>query len=236
VATALIYGLTGGPVARALGVASTGPGGVLLIGATKVGRAIGRALQHEGITVVLWTNDDEHARSAEADGLTVHRSDPTEAVGETAPSYLDGLEYALAVSDDDALNAMISADLSEYFGSRHVFQLPVAGGPTASFYTRVPVLFDDSATHDELLARIEAGAELAVVEPPAGANGETEMRTLLGADGIPTFVLTPEQRLHVLAAADRAPLKPGQRLIGLSRPRGTPAAQGGEMRGVDDAR
>ena len=34
VATALIYGLSGGPVARALGVASTGPGGVLLIGAT----------------------------------------------------------------------------------------------------------------------------------------------------------------------------------------------------------
>jgi NhaP-type Na+/H+ or K+/H+ antiporter len=217
VATALIYGLTGGPVARALGVASTGPGGVLLIGATKVGRAIGGALQHEGITVVLWTNDDEHARAAEADGLTVHRSDPTEAVGETA-SYLDGLEYALAVSDDDALNAMISADLSEYFGSRHVFQLPVAGGPTASFYTRVPVLFADSATHDELVARIEAGGDVAGVELPAGAKGETEMRTLLGADGIPIFVVTPEQSLHVLAAADRPALKPGQRLFRLSGP------------------
>ena len=38
VATALIYGLSGGPVARALGVASTGPGGILVIGATRVGR------------------------------------------------------------------------------------------------------------------------------------------------------------------------------------------------------
>ena len=37
VATALIYGLSGAPVARALGVASTGPGGVLLIGSTPVG-------------------------------------------------------------------------------------------------------------------------------------------------------------------------------------------------------
>jgi NhaP-type Na+/H+ or K+/H+ antiporter len=218
VATALIYGLTGGPVARALGVASTGPGGVLLIGATKVGRAIGRALQHEGIAVVLWTTDDEHARAAEADGLTVHRSDPAEAATETAPSYLDGLEHALAVTGDDALNAMISTDLSEYFGSGHVFQLPVADGRTASLYTRVPVLFDDSATHDELLARIEAGGDIAVVEPPAGANGETEMRTLLGADGIPIFVVTPEQSLHVLAAADRPALKPGQRLHRLIRP------------------
>ena len=55
VATALIYGLSGGPVARALGVASTGPGGVLLLGATPVGRAIGRALQDRGLTVLVWT-------------------------------------------------------------------------------------------------------------------------------------------------------------------------------------
>ena len=61
VATALIYGLSGGPVARALGVASTGPGGVLLIGGTPVGRAIGRALQDRGITVLVWTGDDEYA-------------------------------------------------------------------------------------------------------------------------------------------------------------------------------
>ncbi|MGZ6213427.1 MAG: cation:proton antiporter [Candidatus Limnocylindria bacterium] len=63
VATALLYGLTGGPVARALGVASTGPGGVLLVGATPVGRAIGRILQDRGMTVVLWTGNDEHAAS-----------------------------------------------------------------------------------------------------------------------------------------------------------------------------
>ena len=48
VATAPIYGLTGGPVARALGVASTGPGGVLLVGSTPVGRAIGRTHTRTG--------------------------------------------------------------------------------------------------------------------------------------------------------------------------------------------
>ena len=53
VATALIYGLSGGPVARALGVASTGPGGVLLLGATPVGRAVGRALHDRGLTVLV---------------------------------------------------------------------------------------------------------------------------------------------------------------------------------------
>ena len=220
VATALIYGLTGGPVARALGVASTGPGGVLLVGSSPVGRAIGRALRDRGLTVVLWSATDEHARAAEADGLTVYKSDPTQNTGETAPSDLDGLDYALAVSDDEALNAMIATDLSEYFDRGHVFQLPVTDGPTATFYARVPVLFDDSATHDKLLAQIEAGAEIGVAEAAAaaGANGHTDLDARLGPDGMPMFVLTPGKSLHVLAAGDRPPLEAGQELIGLTTP------------------
>ena len=215
VATALIYGLSGAPVARALGVASTGPGGFLLVGSTPVGRAIGRALKDRGLTVVLWTGNDDHARAAKADGLTVYRGDLTEDLSSGIPSDLEGLEYALAVGDDEALNAMIATDLSEYFGRGRVFQLPVTDGRAADFYTRVPVLFDDSATHDELLARIKAGDKVAVAQP-AGANGGTDLRARLGADGIPMFVLTPGKDVHVLAAGDRPPLKPGQELIGLS--------------------
>ena len=170
VATALIYGLSGEPVARALGVASTGPGGVLLVGATPVGRAIGRALKERGLTVVLWTGNDDRARAAEADGLTLYQGDPTEDATAGILSDLDGLDYALAVGDDEALNAMIATDLSEHFGRGRVFQ-PVTDERAADFHTRVPVLFDDSANHDNLLARIEAGGEIVVAEAPAGANG-----------------------------------------------------------------
>ena len=215
VATALIYGLSGGPVARALGVASTGPGGVLLVGSTPVGRAIGPALTGQGLTVVVWTGNDDNARAAEADGLTLYRGDPTEDATAGVPSDLDELDYALAVGDDEALNAMIATDLSEYFGRGRVFQLPVTDGRTADYYSRVPVLFDNAANHDELLARIEAGGEIVVDQAPAGANGETDIRTRLGATGMPMFVLTPGKDLHVLAADDRPPLQPGQELIGL---------------------
>jgi NhaP-type Na+/H+ or K+/H+ antiporter len=216
VATALIYGLTGAPVARALGVASTGPGGVLLIGATEVGRALGRALQHQGIAVVVWTRNAKDAHAAEADGLTVDQTDPTQAAAGTVPSYLDGIEYALAVSDDEALNAMIATDLSEYFGDDHIFQLPIADAHTASYYTRVRELFEQTATHEELRARIGAGSEIAIVDPPAAANGQTDIRAGLGADVIPMFVHTPGRDLRILSITDRPSLKPGQNLIGLS--------------------
>ena len=160
-------------MARALGVASTGPGGVLLLGATPVGRAIGRALQDQGLKVIVWTRNDERARAAKADGLSVYQGDPTADAAADAPSELDELEYALAVGDDEALNAMVATDLSEYFGREHVFQLPASDGRTADFYTRAQVLFDDSANHDELLSRIKAGAEITVTEAPAaGKNGK----------------------------------------------------------------
>jgi CPA1 family monovalent cation:H+ antiporter len=214
VATALIYGLSGGPVARALGVARTGPGGVLLIGASPVGRAIGGALQARGLTVVLWTANEEFARAAEADGLMLYKGDPTQDATETTPSELDGLVYALAVGDDEGFNAMVATDLSEYFGSEHVFQLPVSEQRAADFLSRVPILFDRSATHEALLSRIEAGDEISVVGP-AGANGGDDRRADVGAIGIAMFIHTPGKYLEILTAGDRPKLETGQELIGL---------------------
>ena len=214
VATAVIYGLSGAPVARWLGVAQTGPGGVLLIGATSVGRAIGRALHGRGLTVVMWTPNEQSAAAATADGLTVYHGDPTEDAVAEAPSDLDQVEYALAVGSDEALNAMIAADLSEYFGRDRVFQLPPTAGQTADFYTRTQLLFDASASHDMLAARLQAGAEITGVAAPT--TGETDVVARLGLTGIPMFIYTPGKYLHILTETDRPPLTPDQDLIGLA--------------------
>ncbi len=163
----------------------------------------------------MWTGDDESVRAAEADGLTVYQDDLTEDAASDHPSELDGLEYALVLGDDEALNAMVGADLSEHFGSDRVFQLPARDERTAEFYTRAQVLFDDSASHDELLARLDAGSEIVVAEAPAGTSGETDIGARLGAAGIPMFVYTPGKDLRVLTAGDRPSLEAGQELIGL---------------------
>ena len=214
VASALIYGLSGGPVARALGVATTGPGGVLLIGGSPVARAVGRALQDRGITVLVWTGDDEYAGAAKSDGLSVYQGNPTEDATSDAPSELDEVQYALAMSDDEALNAIIATDLSEYFGRDRVFQLAPKDDGTGDFYTRTTVLFDGSATHDQLLAQIKAGGTITVTEAPA----KGKKRTGDGAGGaadLPMFVLTPGKDLQVIAAGDHPTLGIGQELIGL---------------------
>ena len=74
---------------------------------------------------MVWTGDDEYAAAAKSDGLSVYDGNPTEDASSDAPSELDELEYALAVAEDEAFNAMIATDLSEYFGRDRVFQLAV---------------------------------------------------------------------------------------------------------------
>ena len=164
--------------------------------------------------MLLWTTNDEYARDARADGLTVYASDPTVDATETGPSGLDEIAYVLAVGEDDALNATVATDLSDYFGRGHVFQLAVGERREAAFLTRVPILFDSSATHDELLARIQAGGEISVIEP-TGANGGDDRPAGIGANGLAMFVHTPGKELAVIVAGDGTELKDGQELIGL---------------------
>jgi hypothetical protein len=163
---------------------------------------------------VLWTSHDEDARAARAEGLAIYRGALLEDANVDAPTELDEVETALLVSDDDALNAIAAADLSDHFGAGNVYQVAPGGDEErAGFYTRTRILFDDAATYDELARRLEAGASVAV-HGPATEDGE-DVLGRLGASGIPMFIYTPDQDLHVLTAGEGPMLEPGQELIGL---------------------
>ena len=99
---------------------------------------------------------------------------------------------------------MAASDLSEHFSRDHVFQLAAKDEQAADFYSRVTVLFDDAASHEELLGRIQAGAEITITK---AATAQVE--------GIRMFVHTPGKDLRIIAAGDRPKLEAGQELIGL---------------------
>lgn len=211
VAAALIYGLSGAPVARALGVASTGPGGVLIVGATRVARAIASALNEHGVTAVVWTASEKRAAKARSEGLTVYAGDPSGAASSEPPPELDGIENAMVVTDDDGLNAMMAADLGEYFGRRRVYQLATAEDDDEGFFLRAQALFDRSATDEELAGRLKKGARIKVVKSEPGDSAGFP-------DGaIAMFVLEAGGELRILTAGDRPELEPGDQAIGLAR-------------------
>ena len=211
VATALIYGLSGAPVAKALGVSRTGPGGVLIIGASRVARAIARALNERGVTAVIWTSNHELEKAAGDEGLTVYRGDPTAVDSGHPPPELDDVESALLMTDDDGLNGMLAADLGQYFGHDRVYQLAPSGGDDTDFYVRSRVLFDESATHDELEARLEQGAAVDALK--VGLKDQAEV----GEGAIAMFVRSPD-KLRVVTAGDAPKLAPTDELIGLATP------------------
>jgi hypothetical protein len=165
---------------------------------------------------VLWTANDEYARAVAADGLPVYRGNPLEDATSGTPSGLEGIELALMVGDDENLCAMAATDLAEYFGRDRVFQLAVSEGPAADFLTRVPVLFDNSASHDALLTRIKGGAKIAVAARATGENAQAAVQDRPVVSGMPMFVLTPGKTLRVLVAGDEPELETGQVLISLS--------------------
>lgn len=215
VGTALIYGLSGASVAKALGVSRSGPGGVLLIGADTVGRAIGKALRAQGLTAYLWSGNEEETRAAKADGLEVYVGDPDADANSNLPTGLDDIEYVLAVSEDEALNAMVAADLADYFGQGQVFQLAVTDQQDTEFYIRAPILFDDSLVHEDLAARLEAGAVI-TASPVQAADGEETIAADLSADRVPMFIHTPDESLRPVAAGEHLQLEAGQVVIGLT--------------------
>ena len=115
------------------------------------------------------------------------------------------------MTDDDGLNGMLSADLGQYFGHDRVYQLAPSGGDDIDFYVRSRVLFDESATHDELEARLEQGA---VVD---GLKVDSEHRAAVDDGAIAMFVLSPDA-LHIVVAGEAPKPDPGDELIRLAAP------------------
>lgn len=206
VATALLYGLSGASVAKALGVSSTGPGGVLVFGHTRVARAVAHALQDRGVTAVMWISGERQAKVARDEGLTVYAGDPTAAAASDPPPELDDIENAIVATDDDGFNAMLAADLGEYYGRNNVYQLATSEEDESGFYVRAQVLFDRSATHDQIEARLAQGSEVGV--KPGG-------QVDVGEGVIPMFVLKAGEDLQIVTAEDKQQLEPGDELVAL---------------------
>lgn len=209
VAAALIYGLSGPPVAKALGVSRTGPGGLLIVGNSRVGRTIAHALGDRGVTAVMWIAGEEPTKLARDEGLVVYGGDPTAAASSDPPPELEDVEDVLIASDDDGFNAMLAADLGEYYGRGHVFQLASGETDDTGFYVRAPVLFDESATYDELAARLQRGARVEDIEV------DSEGGFTLDQGAIPMFVLEAGGELRILTAGETPDPGPGDELIAL---------------------
>ena len=123
--TVVFYGLIAKPAARWLKVSSPDQDGFLVLGAHRVARRIGRALQSHGKRVILIDSNYRNVSLARLEGLTAtNGSILSDNAHEDLP--LEGIGTLLALTPNDEVNTLACVRFAEIFGRSNVFQLSPA--------------------------------------------------------------------------------------------------------------
>ncbi|MDT9600523.1 cation:proton antiporter [Sphingosinicella rhizophila] len=126
-ATIVAHGFTIGPVARLLGLTSNEPPGILIVGATPWSLSLADHVGRLGIPVLI--SDRSWQRLADARGRGV----PTyhgEILAEATEEDLDFHRFGVlvAVTDNEAYNALVCSEFAPELGRDSVYQLGDAAG------------------------------------------------------------------------------------------------------------
>lgn len=162
--TVSLQGFLIGPLARALGLASTTRPSLVIVGSNPWTAALAQTLRRLGTPVLITDHSAEALQAAEADDISVHHGHIL-APTEDAPEELKDLEYLLAATDDDAFNALICTRFASSIGQQRVFQLPYADHLDFGPEWRGRVAFGAGFTRESLLQRLKAGWRFRVCAP-----------------------------------------------------------------------
>ena len=162
IGTVTVYGLGAAPLARALGLASKNPTGVLFAGADAWARLAAKALVDDVHQVTLLDTNYANIAAAKMLGLEAHRAN---ILSEFAEEELDfnGIGSLVAGTPNDEVNSMATQRFIHQFGRAGVWQLAPQdrerGHKTAAASDiRSQVCFTGAPSHAELQDLTERGA------------------------------------------------------------------------------
>ena len=219
VGTVLFYGLSAAPVARALGLASKNPQGVLFAGTPPWAIDAGLLLQEEGFQVLFVDTSRRGISRARMEGVPTCLANILSEFVEEEVEF-DGLGRLLAVTPNDEVNSLAVLEFGHVFGKQNVFRLQpeqedTPGGQRreAAAEHRGQVLFPSPLTSPELERCWGQGGDVrktALTEEFDFAALNKEHEELF----IPIFVVKESQRLEVCGREFDDP-KPGDKVIAL---------------------
>lgn len=160
-ATVVLHGFTIGPLAKALGLASKERPGVLIFGASPWSAALAEKLKDMEIPVMVADSSWRSLRPARLANVPFYYG---ELLSEVTEHHLDLNRFGslLAVSGNEAHNALVCTDLAPELGRAAIYQLSASGKDekerrAVSFTLRGRTLFRTAPALDELLRRHYAG-------------------------------------------------------------------------------
>ncbi len=121
-ATVVLHGFSLRPMARMLGLASSGAPGVIIVGGSQFSAALGKALQDQSVPVLVADANRSRLRGAREAEVPVFYGD---ILSEAAEHGVEIMNFGrvLALSDNEAYNTLVATDLAPEFGRDSVFQL-----------------------------------------------------------------------------------------------------------------
>jgi NhaP-type Na+/H+ or K+/H+ antiporter len=222
VGTVAVYGIVTPFLARRLGVATPNPQGMLIVGAASWVRDMAKALQDQGVRLILADSNWGNVSAARRQGLKTHYANVlTEQALEQLEFELDGIGRLLALTPNDEVNALSALHFGEIFDSSHTFQLPPRDQDTKTGgipqHLRGRFLFRPDATYERLLGRVRSGAVIKVNRLTDEFDFDA-FKELYGESAIPMFAIRESGEVLIMTVQSPPTPKSGHTLISLVDP------------------
>jgi CPA1 family monovalent cation:H+ antiporter len=214
VGTVVIQSLSGGLVARWLGIANPDPNGVLIVGANRVALAYAEALQSAGHRVLVASTSWDGISKARMAGIPVFYGSPVSSYAERHLELI-GLGRLLALSHRPGINELACVKYRYEFGRESVYTVKHDSESShekhqVSGEAAGRVLFDGKTSMNDLLALFGGKfttrtTELTESFSYADYREQHPDRTIL-------FITTPNGRIRFPVGEEKMKLTAGSKI------------------------
>ncbi|RMH40060.1 MAG: sodium:proton antiporter [Gammaproteobacteria bacterium] len=214
VGTVVLQSATARPLAKWLGLSQAGAQGVFIFGANKVSIEIAKALEKQGVDVLIADDSWAGIQEARMQGLRIYYGN---ILSEHADLYLDltGMTRMFLMGRRPELNTLIYTRYRPEFGSRHIYalNLSISGDNMVESKRlvadlQVQTLFGPDMSWQKIASLLGQGAEIKWTRLTEEFTIE-DYRRQWGKNAYLLFAFTPEGRLRVYRGPDSLPLGPG---------------------------
>ncbi len=240
IGTVVFQSATAKPVAKLLKVAEPEPTGFLIVGANRVAREIGKALQEQGQRVVLVDSAWDQLQAARMEGLEVYYGNAASPSVHQAID-LSGLGRLLGLSPQAELNTLASSRYQGEFSRHKVYALLSGAERGAREKNRVTTehhrgytLFGSEVSYPKLASLLSQGARLRTTRL-TDSFGFGEFKAHYGKKAIPLFAVDPRGHIQLFVADGKMRPESGWKLVSLIHPEAVAAAaEGNKKKAAED--
>ncbi|NQY74816.1 MAG: sodium:proton antiporter [Candidatus Margulisbacteria bacterium] len=217
--TVSFYGIMAVPIAKLLRVYVPRPQGILFVGAHSWAREMAKALQENGIQVMMVDTNKTNIIASKSEGLpTANTSALSSALLEEAE--LGGFGRLVSLTSSDEVNLLAAIQFTELFGTPKVYRLsPENTSSKEELKQHRPgrFLFGKGMTYTYLSARFIGGATIQSITITETLDMDV-FKEQYKNRAIPLFLVTEDLKIRVFAQDRSIIPKPGQRIICLVDP------------------